>query len=112
MRTRQQIDLYQASRADCCDDGHNVHRRRLNRGQNAQYVWRLPTQKWDKDMIEPVSTARQPGRMVWGAIWMSPSGVVGRSPLVIMTRDISRRRQGYTTTSYLTALEEGLLPYY
>lgn len=29
-----------------------------------------------------------------------------------MTRDITARRHGYTSNSYIAALEEGLLPYY
>lgn len=63
-------------------------------------------------MIEAVSTARQPARMVWGAIWMAEGGQIGRSPLVIMTRDTSAQRHGYTSNSYTQALEEGLLPIY
>ncbi|XP_014550309.1 hypothetical protein COCVIDRAFT_115804, partial [Bipolaris victoriae FI3] len=35
-----------------------------------------------------------------------------RSPLVIMTRDISAQRHRYTSNSYTQALEEGLLPIY
>ena len=81
-------------------------------GRNTQWVWRLPAQKWSKEMIEPVSTRRQPARMVWGAIWMSAGGQIGRSPLVIMTRDASANRRGYTARSYIQALEEGLLDNY
>jgi hypothetical protein len=45
--------------------------------------------------------------IVWGAIWIG-----GRSKLVIMERDYDSRGDGYTTWSYLTALEDGLLPIY
>ena len=63
-------------------------------------------------MIDAVSTARQPACMVWGAIWLCRGGRIRRSPLVIMTRDTSARRHGYSSTSYIQALEEGLLPNY
>ena len=63
-------------------------------------------------MIEAVPTGRQPARMVWASIWIGRGGVPGRSPLVIMQRDETRRRAGYTAWSYLEALEEGLLPHY
>ncbi len=36
----------------------------------------------------------------------------GRSDLIIMERDEHARRNGYSTWSYLQALEEGLLPNY
>ena len=81
-------------------------------GHNTTWVWRLPGQKWSHKMIEAVPTGRQPARMVWAAIWIGPGGVVGRSPLVIMERDTTRRRGGYTAWSYLIALTEGLLPNY
>lgn len=63
-------------------------------------------------MIEVVPTGQQPARMVWAAIWIGSDGVVGRSPLVIMKRDSSRRRAGCTAWSCLQALTEVLLPNY
>jgi hypothetical protein len=81
-------------------------------GHNTQWVWRLPADKWSHEMVEEISTARQPARMVWGAIWMTPGGRCGRSPLVIMTRDSSAQRNGYTAQSYVDALEEGLRDQY
>lgn len=45
--------------------------------------------------------------MVWGAIWSE-----GKSRLVIMTRDELAKKKGFTSTSYMQALEEGLLPVY
>jgi len=63
-------------------------------------------------MVEEVNTARQPARMVWGAIWMTPGGRAGHSPLVIMTRNSSAQRNGYTVWSYVQALEEGLQDQY
>lgn len=45
--------------------------------------------------------------MVWGAIWVG-----GRSELIVLKRDLSTPRRGYTAWSYQKALEEGLLPHY
>jgi hypothetical protein len=45
--------------------------------------------------------------MVWAAIWKG-----GRSPLVIMTRDVNARKRGFTSQSYIQALQEGLIPFY
>jgi transposase len=81
-------------------------------GHNTTWVWRLPHQKWEREMIEPVSTGRQPAIMVWGSIWVTPNGGVGRSPLVIMQRDETAARNGYSAWSYIQALQEGLLPNY
>jgi hypothetical protein len=50
--------------------------------------------------------------MVWASIWITPGGRVGRSPLVIMERDYTSKGKGYTSQSYMKALDEGLLPYY
>lgn len=81
-------------------------------GHNKRWVFRQPKDKWHRKMVEEFGTGKQPGRMVWGAIWMTPEGEAGRSPLVIMTRDSSAKRNGYTAWSYQQALEEGLLPDY
>ena len=43
---------------------------------------------------------------------MTPGGRVGRSPPVIMTRNTSSRRNGYTASSYVKALDEGLADQY
>jgi hypothetical protein len=81
-------------------------------GHNTTWVWRLPEEKWSHEMVEEISTARQPARMVWGSISMSLGGRVWRSPLVVMKRDESAPRRGYTAQSYIKALEEGLRDYY
>jgi hypothetical protein len=63
-------------------------------------------------MIKEKTTSRPRAQMVWGSIWMTPGGRVGRSPLVIMTRNSSAKRHGYSNWSYCEALDEGLLPQY
>jgi hypothetical protein len=45
--------------------------------------------------------------MVWGAIWLG-----GRSELIIMERDPDAPKNGYTSWSYIEALELGLLSEY
>jgi len=59
-------------------------------------------------MVEEVTTSRQPARMVWASISLTPGGRVWRSPLVVMTRDPAAPQHGYTAQSYIWALEEGL----
>lgn len=50
-------------------------------------------------------------QMVWGAIWLG-----GRSKLVVMERENElypeSLKRGYTAVSYITALEEALIPIY
>ena len=45
--------------------------------------------------------------MMWAAIWLG-----GRSEIIVMRRDPESSHQGYTQSSYIWALEEGLLPIY
>ncbi len=72
------------------------------------WVWRYTHEAYDpkfvnlKDHVKPDISL-----MVWAAIWLE-----GKSPLVIMQRDETSRRNGYTSRSYILALEEGLLPTY
>jgi hypothetical protein len=75
----------------------------VERGAGAQrvWVWRTPSQKWDKDMIQPVKTGKDISIMIWGAIWLG-----NRSDLVIMKRDDDAPNQGYSARSYITVLEE------
>ncbi|WQF90572.1 Putative transposase, Tc1, ribonuclease H superfamily [Colletotrichum destructivum] len=44
--------------------------------------------------------------MVWGMVWAE-----GRSDLVFLIQDSTSRRQGYSSNSYISCLEEGNLPY-
>ena len=77
-------------------------------GSTTPWIWRLPSEKWHSESVEQVSTLHQPSRMLWAAIWMTAEGKVGRSRLIIMKRDETAPRHGYTTASYLNALYEGL----
>lgn len=75
----------------------------VERGAGAQREWvfRLPSQKWDKEMVQPYKSSKDISIMVWGAIWKG-----GRSDLVIMTRDEASPRGGYSANSYIDILDE------
>ena len=75
-------------------------------GKERSWVFRTPRQKWDHEMIEEYEKGKQACVMVWGAIY----GDSERSELVIMERDPESKRNGYSATSYCSALQEGLLP--
>jgi hypothetical protein len=51
-------------------------------------------------------------QMVWGCIWVTSNGRVGRSELIIIERDNSTERSGYSSLSYIDTLRQGLLPHY
>ena len=75
----------------------------VERGKGAQREWvfRSPSQKWDKDKVQTYKKGKDISIMVWRAIWKG-----GRSDLVIMARDESSAGNGYTANSYLDVLEE------
>jgi transposase len=81
-------------------------------GQNQQWAFRFPWEKWKPDMIEATGTAQAPRQMVWASIWLDERGQAQRSNLVIMDRDPDTKRRGYSAKSYMEALTKGLLPYY
>ena len=86
----------------------------VQRGSDAQAEWvfRRPDQKWDYEMIQEKENNEGMSQMVWGCIWVTSNGRVGRSELIIMERDSQAARQGYTAQSYIDTLEKGLLPHY
>jgi hypothetical protein len=62
-----------------------------------------PSQKWDKEMIEPYKKGKDIRIMIWGGIWIG-----GRSDVVMMTRDEGSEKKGYTAQSYIQVLEEAI----
>jgi hypothetical protein len=72
------------------------------------WVWRLPGERYNPRMVN-ITNHGKPNisLMIWGAIWLG-----GRSELVFLERDFDSRGNGYTTWSYLQALEQALLPVY
>lgn len=72
------------------------------------WVFRLPSQKFNPSYVNLTNHVKADiYLMVWGAIWEN-----GRSELIIMERDPTSKRKGYTSQSYISALREGLLPIY
>jgi len=67
-----------------------------------QWVFRTPGEKWDKEMIQHVKKGKDISVMVWAAF----SGALGRSDLVVMTRDPESPKGGYSQHSYLEVLKE------
>jgi transposase len=77
----------------------------VERGAGARrtWVWRTPSQKWDKEMIDTYKKGKDISVMVWGAIWVG-----GRSDLYIMDRDEASKKNGYSANSYVEVLEDQL----
>ncbi len=79
-----------------------------NPNKPSEWVWRYSHGKYRPDLVNNVSHVKPTiSQMVFGVIWRE-----GRSQLVLMQRDATAPRNGYTANSYMRALEEGLLPYY
>ncbi|KJZ77301.1 hypothetical protein HIM_03025 [Hirsutella minnesotensis 3608] len=80
-----------------------------NRGNNARgWVFRKPHERFQRNVVNVTYHGKpEISIMVWAGIWKG-----GRTPLVIMRRDPSANRRGYTARSYRNALREGLLPVY
>ncbi|KPA35671.1 transposase [Fusarium langsethiae] len=70
------------------------------------WIFRKPHEKFMKELVNvAVHGKSRLSIMVWGAIWRG-----GKSDIIVMIRDQTARRKGYTPASYIQALEEGLLP--
>jgi transposase len=69
------------------------------------WIFCTPKQKWDKEIIKEKELVKDMAQMFWDAIWVG-----GRSKLIIMEWDEGSARYGYSSLSYQTTLEEGLLP--
>ena len=78
----------------------------MERGKGCQQEWvfHIPTQKWDKEMIEIYKAKKDIYIMVWIAIWTG-----GRSDCAIITRDIEATQNGYSVNSYLKILNKQAL---
>jgi transposase len=78
------------------------------RGKKALWAFGYWYQKWDHDKLQTYLKGKQGSVMIWACI----GGTSRRSELIIMSRDETSPRQGYTASSYTDTLEEGLLPIY
>jgi transposase len=84
----------------------------VNSGGDGEWCFRYPEERWRQEMIQEKEKSKRPSQMVWGAIWVTRNGRVGRSELVIMPRDPQSKRGGYSANSYMETLQKGLLPNY
>ena len=70
-------------------------------------MFRFTSELYREDLVNLVTHGKDISQMVWSCIWVG-----SRSDLVIMERNLDSPQNGYSTNSYLWALEEGLLLYY
>ena len=78
----------------------------VERGTSKERAWvfRLPQEKWIKEMIQPKKKGKDVSVMVWGAFY----GVGEQSNLLRLARDPNSGRQGYSAASYVGVLDEAL----
>jgi hypothetical protein len=81
-------------------------------GADREWCFRFASEKYDPEMVQEKEKSKRPSQMVWACFWVTRNGRVGRSKLVIMRRDPTSLRGGYSASSYLETLEEGLLLHY
>lgn len=72
------------------------------KGKERLWVFRFPDEKYDKEMVQTHKKGKDISVMVWAAF----SIALGRSQLVVMERDETAKKQGYSAASYLRVLEE------
>ena len=73
-------------------------------GKDHEWVFRTPSQKWDKEMIEQTPKGKGVSVMVWAAF----SGAGGRSELIILDWDFESKKHGYSANSYIQVLEKAI----
>ena len=73
-------------------------------GKRREWCFRMPDQKWDKDMIQGYRKGHDISLMVWACFWG-----IERSDLYAMWRDPDSLKKGYSANSYLRVLEDNLL---
>jgi hypothetical protein len=70
------------------------------RGKRQEWVFRIPVDKWKKEMVQTYDTNKNIKVIVWGAFWDT-----GRTNLYIMDRDFAAKKHGYSANSYLEVLD-------
>ena len=69
-------------------------------------MWCIPSQKWNKEIIELYKKGKDISIIIWVAIWSTE-----RSELIVISRDSQSKREGYSTNSYIKVLEEAISTY-
>jgi hypothetical protein len=72
-------------------------------GNNQEWCFRSPWEKWKPEMITTIGTGRKPAQMVWASVWLDERGRLRRSKLVIMKRDPQAKKKEYSSKSYIEA---------
>ena len=67
----------------------------------------MTLEKWDHNKIEEVSLGKALTQMIYTVFWYD-----GQSELIAIERDPLVQKHGYSTWSYIWALEEGLILIY
>ena len=75
------------------------------RGKRAEWVFRTPAQKWNREMVQTYGTNKNMKVMVWGCFWDD-----ARSDLYIMDRDFESAKHGYSAESYIEVLDAQVKP--
>jgi hypothetical protein len=73
-------------------------------GVRRQWVFRIPAQKWDKEMIQPYNKGKNKTVMVWACF----NGDGRKSDLVFMPGDPDAPRGGVSAAVYVEIIEEQL----
>ena len=73
-----------------------------------RWAFGYPDEKWQPDKIETYNKGKGVRVMVWCVIGAS----IERSELIIISQDENSPRSGYSASSYIEVLEEGLVPVY
>ena len=72
-------------------------------GKRRQWVFRMPNERWNQNMIQPYKKGHDVSVMVWAAFWGK-----GRSDLVKLSKDFAAKKMGYSANSYVEVLEDNL----
>ena len=73
-------------------------------GKERQWVFRLPNEKFTKNMVQGFPKGKGVTVMVWAAFWGE-----GRSDLYKLARDFEAKKHGYSANSYIEVLDDNLL---
>ena len=76
-------------------------------GKRREWVFRILSQKWDKEMIQGVPKGKDISVMIWAAFWGA-----GRSDIYALERDFEAKKHGYSANSYIQVLEDNLIDIY
>jgi hypothetical protein len=71
------------------------------KGQEQEWVFGLPANKWKPEMVTTYKAGKQMWVMVWAAFW----GQGERSKLFVLERNFKLKKHGYSANLYIEVLE-------